>query len=134
MSRTPTGRNRLNKDDGVDSSLDLRRVSTSRDIRPTMATDTRPPALHRSFSSTLHHGRDYVTGTRGLFSSRSSNNSNVNLLPSQQKIEEERNPKYNPDAFYPAKIGEILNGRYRIVAKLGYGMTATVWLARDNMA
>jgi len=52
-------------------------------------------------------------------------------LSSAKPIEEETLPKYSPQAFYSAKIGEKLNDRYEVVAKLGYGMTATVWLARD---
>jgi serine/threonine-protein kinase SRPK3 len=101
-----------------------------------METQTRPSnILTRSISHGFgHHSREYGTGVRGLFSSKSSNNSTATLLPSQQKIEEERNPKYNPDAFYPAKIDEVLAERYRLIAKLGYGMTATVWLARDLSA
>ena len=34
--------------------------------------------------------------------------------------------------YYPVKIGEVYNGRYRIIAKLGYGAYSTVWLARDE--
>ncbi|PLB37916.1 kinase-like domain-containing protein [Aspergillus candidus] len=32
---------------------------------------------------------------------------------------------------FPTHIGEILNHRYQIVGKLGYGSSATVWLCRD---
>jgi serine/threonine-protein kinase SRPK3 len=40
-------------------------------------------------------------------------------------------PEYNPDDFYPVRLGEIFNGRYQTVAKLGYGSSSTIWLARD---
>ncbi|KAJ5356372.1 CMGC protein kinase [Penicillium concentricum] len=33
--------------------------------------------------------------------------------------------------YYPANIGEILRSKYQIVGKLGFGVTSTVWLARD---
>ncbi|KAL4958916.1 kinase-like domain-containing protein [Aspergillus stella-maris] len=33
--------------------------------------------------------------------------------------------------FYPVRVGEVLNHRYQIVGKLGYGSSATVWLCRD---
>ncbi|PYI11487.1 kinase-like protein [Aspergillus sclerotiicarbonarius CBS 121057] len=46
-------------------------------------------------------------------------------------VEEEAIPTYNPDRFYPVHIGEVLNHRYQVVGKLGYGSTATVWLCRD---
>jgi serine/threonine protein kinase len=47
-------------------------------------------------------------------------------------IEEERIPGYNPKNFYPVNPGDLLNNRYRIVAKLGWGTTSTVWLAQDT--
>lgn len=34
--------------------------------------------------------------------------------------------------FYPVKPAQILHDRYRIVAKLGCGTSATVWLAHDQ--
>lgn len=46
-------------------------------------------------------------------------------------IEEENSPYYDPAYFYPARIGEILNGRYQIATKLGHGSRSSVWLARD---
>ncbi|KAI5282753.1 hypothetical protein KEM54_002619 [Ascosphaera aggregata] len=53
------------------------------------------------------------------------------LVPSHVRLEEENNSNYEAKKFYPAKIYELLNSRYQIVAKLGYGATSTVWLARD---
>lgn len=46
-------------------------------------------------------------------------------------VEEELLSGYEPEQFYPARIGEIFNGRYHAVCKIGYGTTSTVWLARD---
>jgi hypothetical protein len=46
-------------------------------------------------------------------------------------VEEEKTPYYNPKRFYPTRLGEILNGRYQVATKLGYGTSSTVWLARD---
>ncbi|KAI4287976.1 MAG: hypothetical protein L6R35_002760 [Caloplaca aegaea] len=48
-----------------------------------------------------------------------------------QPIEEERTPYYAPKRFYPAYLGEILNDRYQVATKVGYGTNSTVWLARD---
>ena len=48
-----------------------------------------------------------------------------------QLIEEENIPDYLAERYYPARIGELLESRYQIVGKLGYGITSTVWLARD---
>lgn len=52
-------------------------------------------------------------------------------LNASQPIEEERTPYYDPSSFYPVQLGEVLNGRYQIATKLGYGSGSSVWLARD---
>lgn len=46
-------------------------------------------------------------------------------------VEKENIPNYKPENFYPVRIGEVFNHRYQVVGKLGYGLTATVWLCRD---
>ncbi|KAG5969433.1 hypothetical protein E4U56_008335 [Claviceps arundinis] len=53
------------------------------------------------------------------------------VIPTDEKIEEETLPNYVASRFYPVKIGEIFRARYQVVGKLGYGVTSTVWLARD---
>ncbi|KAJ4213016.1 hypothetical protein NW759_011277 [Fusarium solani] len=40
-------------------------------------------------------------------------------------------PEYDPDHFYPVRLGEVFNGRFQTVAKLGYVSSSTIWLARD---
>ncbi|PGH27962.1 CMGC/SRPK protein kinase [Polytolypa hystricis UAMH7299] len=52
-------------------------------------------------------------------------------LDPAKPIEEEQSPFYDPAHFYPAKLGEVLSGRYQIATKLGHGARSTVWLARD---
>ncbi|RAH57952.1 kinase-like protein [Aspergillus piperis CBS 112811] len=52
-------------------------------------------------------------------------------LPAAEVVEEECTPHYEPNHFYPARLYEILNNRYQITAKLGWGARSTVWLARD---
>ncbi|PFH51083.1 hypothetical protein AMATHDRAFT_75166 [Amanita thiersii Skay4041] len=46
-------------------------------------------------------------------------------------LEEEKTPYYDPRYFYPARLGDVLHGRYQIVTKIGFGTGSTVWLARD---
>lgn len=46
-------------------------------------------------------------------------------------FEEERLPWYRADQFYPVRIGETFQSKYKVVGKLGYGAYATVWLCRD---
>ncbi|KAL3471588.1 hypothetical protein BJX99DRAFT_263087 [Aspergillus californicus] len=52
-------------------------------------------------------------------------------IQTDQLFEEEDLSDYKPDRFYPVELGEILQGRYQTIAKLGFGTSSTTWLARD---
>ncbi|KAE8344981.1 kinase-like domain-containing protein [Aspergillus arachidicola] len=52
-------------------------------------------------------------------------------LDAHRHFEEENTPYYDPIRFYPAKLGSVLNSRYQLVTKAGYGTSSTIWLARD---
>ncbi|KFY73632.1 hypothetical protein V499_06284 [Pseudogymnoascus sp. VKM F-103] len=58
-------------------------------------------------------------------------NAVAHLLPADTLLEEEKNPDYDPKRFYPARIGETVNGKYQIMSKLGFGTGSTVWLAEE---
>ncbi|KAF8903368.1 kinase-like domain-containing protein [Gymnopilus junonius] len=47
-------------------------------------------------------------------------------------IEEELLPDYQFQHFYPVKLGQVLDGAYEVVVKIGYGSSSTVWLAKDT--
>lgn len=53
------------------------------------------------------------------------------IIGKDQLVEEETMPEYRPDHFYPVRLGEVFNDRFQTVAKLGYGSSSTIWLARD---
>ncbi|KAJ0417398.1 kinase-like domain-containing protein [Aspergillus carlsbadensis] len=53
------------------------------------------------------------------------------LLDQSIELDEETLPTYQPEKYYPVTQGEVLNGRYQTLAKIGYGVTSTVWLAKD---
>ncbi|QGI63646.1 hypothetical protein CEK26_007597 [Fusarium fujikuroi] len=53
------------------------------------------------------------------------------LIDQNVKIEEEQIPSYEASRFYPVQIGEVFQGRYQAVTKLGCGSSSTIWLARD---
>ncbi|KAF4450111.1 CMGC/SRPK protein kinase [Fusarium austroafricanum] len=40
-------------------------------------------------------------------------------------VEEEKTPNYHADRFYPIHLGQVLNGRYQVATKLGYGANST---------
>ncbi|KAJ6190531.1 hypothetical protein N7519_000552 [Penicillium mononematosum] len=52
-------------------------------------------------------------------------------LPPGILVDEEISPVYDSKYFYPAKPGEVLADRYQILVKVGWGVSSTVWLARD---
>ncbi|KAE8140333.1 kinase-like protein [Aspergillus pseudotamarii] len=53
------------------------------------------------------------------------------IIDRSETVEEQSLPNYDPKLFYPVRLGEVLNNRYQIVGKLGYGTSSTVWLGRD---
>ncbi|CRG87660.1 hypothetical protein PISL3812_04680 [Talaromyces islandicus] len=57
--------------------------------------------------------------------------SGFKVLDPSVELDEETLPTYQPEKHYPVKQGEILNNRYQTFAKIGYGVTLTVWLAKD---
>lgn len=48
-----------------------------------------------------------------------------------EPIEEELLPGDRLKYFHPTRPGEVLNDRFRTIAKLGYGTGSTVWLAEN---
>ncbi|KAI9698963.1 MAG: hypothetical protein M1836_003152 [Candelina mexicana] len=58
-------------------------------------------------------------------------NPNFKILPSDQKIEEEAHGTTLKDTYryYPVRIGDVIQKKYQVLGKLGYGLGSTVWLA-----
>ena len=54
------------------------------------------------------------------------------ILPSDVLIEEENIPGYGSKHFYPVNPGDLVHNRYEMSAKVGWGTSSTVWLARDT--
>ncbi|PYI17643.1 kinase-like protein [Aspergillus violaceofuscus CBS 115571] len=52
-------------------------------------------------------------------------------IPRQEPVDEELCPDYDSATYYPAKPGEILEQRFQLLSKIGWGSQSTVWLARD---
>jgi serine/threonine-protein kinase SRPK3 len=46
-------------------------------------------------------------------------------------FEEEQLEEFHRGVYYPVNIGDVFASKYQVVGKLGFGVTSTVWLARD---
>ena len=46
-------------------------------------------------------------------------------------LEEESLSWFDPEKWYPVRIGEVIQSRYQVLVKLGFGSVSTVWLCRD---
>ena len=50
---------------------------------------------------------------------------------SESEEEQEDREEYCEGGYHPARIGDIFNGRYKVLRKLGWGYFSTVWLCWD---
>ena len=50
----------------------------------------------------------------------------------EEDEEDEGTEGYRVGGYHPVKIGEVYNGKYTIIKKLGWGHFSTVWLAHDS--
>lgn len=55
----------------------------------------------------------------------------VPMISEHDKVEEEGVVNYKAEDFYPTRIGDLFESRYRVVAKLGFGTASTTWLCKD---
>lgn len=53
------------------------------------------------------------------------------VLPADQLLDEEGFSWYDPDKWYPVRIGDIIKSKFQVLVKLGFGSVSTVWLCRD---
>ncbi|GIZ44951.1 hypothetical protein CKM354_000813500 [Cercospora kikuchii] len=54
------------------------------------------------------------------------------LLPEDQLVDEEKFPSYRAERYLQVHPGDVLNGKYNVISKLGWGGFSTVWLAQDR--
>lgn len=53
-------------------------------------------------------------------------------IPVINPFQGEENPvDYQPGGYHPVYIGEVYNGRYKVLNKIGWGMYSTVWIVED---
>ena len=46
-------------------------------------------------------------------------------------LEKEQFEEFKSGRYCPVNIGDVFASKYQVVGKLGFGVTSTVWLARD---
>ncbi|KFZ25510.1 hypothetical protein V502_00014 [Pseudogymnoascus sp. VKM F-4520 (FW-2644)] len=51
------------------------------------------------------------------------------MSSSANPFEEEREMGF--EKFYPMTLGEVINEKYKVVAKLGFGSASTIWCCRN---
>lgn len=57
--------------------------------------------------------------------------SGFDVIGDSEVLEEERFEEFKAGRYYPVEIGDIFASKYQVIGKLGFGVTSTVWLARD---
>lgn len=57
--------------------------------------------------------------------------SGFEVIPANVLLEEEQFEEFKGGVYYPANIGDVLASKYQVIGKLGFGVSSTVWLARD---
>lgn len=57
--------------------------------------------------------------------------SNITILDSATKVEEEQMPAFELGLYYPVKLSDTFHSRYQVLSKLGFGANSTVWFCRD---
>lgn len=101
-------------------------ASISRTFFPTATILPRASSLGLNKSSTLSW---LLSSNTHAFTTKATT---PKSLPANIPIEEEKVPGYDPKFFYHPNPNDIVNGKYELKAKLGYGTTSTVWLAQDT--
>ncbi|AEO68653.1 uncharacterized protein THITE_2118248 [Thermothielavioides terrestris NRRL 8126] len=71
------------------------------------------------------------SGSRSPSPPRALPTAQPELLGDDCLVEEEAFSWYDPDDWYPVKIGDVFESRYQVLLKLGFGSVSTAWLCRD---
>lgn len=98
--------------------------------------------LYQTLPLSLYHpcsrGRSVVGRTFGstmAFKDASASADSASLPFEYVPVEEvERLEKYQPGGYHPIIIGDVLQSRYRVAHKLGYGTFSTTWLCQDKQS
>ena len=75
----------------------------------------------------VHHLRTIV-----VWRKRSSQSTGPPTISKSKVIDMEAQKEYRVGGFHPVELGDVLNARYCVLRKLGFGCYSTVWLAEDH--
>jgi serine/threonine-protein kinase SRPK3 len=82
-----------------------------------------------------------ASATQGVVTPPSSEHSTTqgsratpNEIPSDSLIDEERLSTYNSKDYYHPNPDDVLSQQYKLIAKVGWGSSSTVWLAEDTQS
>ena len=67
-----------------------------------------------------------------MISSTQRGDSDGNVNDFSDNDEQEDIKDYCKGGYHPVRIGDVYNGRYHVVRKLGWGHFSTVWLCLDQ--
>ena len=94
-----------------------------------------PPHL-KDKAGVLSNLRKRISTGDGISKTRKqpkSSSAQQELSDEEDYSDIEENPKdYKRGGYHPIKISDILNNRYQVVHKLGWGYFSTVWLCWDE--
>ena len=80
----------------------------------------------------MHHIRldNYNHNSKYLVArDRTNGSSSKSSSSSEEDGDVEEIEDYHPDGYHPCHVGEIIDSKYVILKKLGWGHFSTVWLA-----
>lgn len=88
------------------------------------------PLLHNMAKLCRYFQRYF--SSRGHCRALEKARANTILLTNDALLEEEGLPNYKRHDFFPVHVGMVFAERYKVLCKLGYGATSTVWFCRDS--
>ena len=87
--------------------------------------------FHHSFSPVWYNTLSSMEKERAPSPARQLPTSGFEIVEDEMLLEEQSFSWYTPETFCPVKIGDILQSKYQVLGKLGYGSVSTAWLCRD---
>lgn len=108
----------------------LQPPSTSSDRNDLIVAST-ASAVQASTPTTTHNNSKKFNKSSDIHPPRSSSNDSEDSELNSEEEEQELKEDYCKGGYHPVNIGDLFQGRYHVVRKLGWGHFSTVWLCWD---